>query len=244
MSLDWIPVCKRLARKREVVRISSATGRTRQEVVGWLIEFWGWVDDETENGVIDGLHALDLVETVGADAAFWNAVQEVGWLTDAVSSLQIPNFDRWLGRSAKRRLKDRERKRSANVPQTFRKPSASQADKKRTTGQDKTRQDSITLPPFPPVLDTPEFRAAWEEWLAWRRTEKKKPVTPRAARLQLAELASFGLADAVEALRQSMRNDWTGLFRPRRESPGKDIFSGVKEFVARGNSGEVPSDQD
>src|SRR5690606_19110036 len=41
---------------------------------------------------------------------------------------------------------------------------------------------------IPAALDTPEFRAAWEEWCAYRR-RRKPAITENAARKQLAKMA-------------------------------------------------------
>lgn len=56
------------------------------------------------------------------------------------------------------------------------------------------------------------FRETWREWCSWRRDEHKKPITPSAARLQLKQLASWGLAGAIASVEQSIRNEWRGLF--------------------------------
>jgi uncharacterized protein YdaU (DUF1376 family) len=80
---------------------------------------------------------------------------------------------------------------------------------------------------LPEPLCTPEFEAAWSNWLDYRH-EKRKPVSERAARSQLAKLARFGGAVAIEAIEASIANDWQGLFpekannspaRKRRPSP-------------------------
>lgn len=65
--------------------------------------------------------------------------------------------------------------------------------------------------PIPDALDTPEFRVTWADWLAARRA-KRKPVSDRAARGQLSDLAAIGPVNAVACIRESIRNDWQGLF--------------------------------
>lgn len=64
---------------------------------------------------------------------------------------------------------------------------------------------------IPENLKTPEFLVAWSEWLADRK-ERKKPVTSRAARMQLDDLALMGPELAVKSIKQSIANRWQGLF--------------------------------
>lgn len=61
-------------------------------------------------------------------------------------------------------------------------------------------------------LDTPDFRAAWQEWIDHRR-EIRKPVTARAARSALRRIATFGGHDAaVAALDHSVAAGYQGIF--------------------------------
>ena len=71
--------------------------------------------------------------------------------------------------------------------------------------------------PVPSVLDCPEFRAAWSDWLADRKV-RKKPVTVRAAELQLADFRAWGREDAVLAIQNAIKGGWQGVFRP---GPGR-----------------------
>jgi hypothetical protein len=65
---------------------------------------------------------------------------------------------------------------------------------------------------IPAELDTEEFRAAWGEWKAERAARKYKPYTARGEAQQLRALAEYGPAVAVEAIRESIRQTWQGLF--------------------------------
>lgn len=146
MAGDWIPWSKGLSRKLEVLRIAQATGRSRREVACLLMEFWEWADNETEDGFLVGMDVRNLSALhADTDEAFWSAVIASGWLTPSNGGVTIPHFDYWLGRSAKRRLKDTKRKglsRSGEPVADVRKMSASDADKNGTTGQDSTSSSS------------------------------------------------------------------------------------------------------
>ena len=113
-----------------VVRISSATKRTAQEVLGFLADLWSWASSESDDGILHGVTISDLVPMLGGDEKLWVAVAESGWLVIGATYLQIPNWDHWLSKSAKRRTKDSLRKKmSRNCPQNVPELSASDADK-------------------------------------------------------------------------------------------------------------------
>lgn len=65
--------------------------------------------------------------------------------------------------------------------------------------------------PVPPALDTPDFRRAWAAWLS-DRVERKKPLTARAADLQLRKLAPVGPAAAVAAIEKAIASGWQGIY--------------------------------
>ncbi|WP_197442099.1 hypothetical protein [Thalassoglobus polymorphus] len=64
---------------------------------------------------------------------------------------------------------------------------------------------------MPKILSVPAFQSAWMEWCSYRR-ESKKPISKRAANLQIAELKKVGPDAAVAAIQKSILNDWQGLF--------------------------------
>lgn len=87
--------------------------------------------------------------------------------------------------------------------------------------------------PIPNCLGTVEFLTVWQEFRQWRVSAKRKRMTAKAEQLTLADLAIYGPAIAVAALRMSMKNDWQGVFpekvnqrvangRPRGTSPQVD----------------------
>lgn len=64
---------------------------------------------------------------------------------------------------------------------------------------------------WPQSLNTPEFAAAWLEWVEYRR-EKRQKITPTTERKQWKKLAQHSPAVAVRMLERSIENGWTGLF--------------------------------
>jgi len=82
----------------------------------------------------------------------------------------------------------------------------------------KAKADPVAALAVPSALDTPEFREAWGEWIASRKS-RRQALSERAARSQLEALAGIGAAGAVACIRESIRNDWRGLF-PEKFTPG------------------------
>ncbi|MBL8863036.1 MAG: DUF1376 domain-containing protein [Planctomycetes bacterium] len=70
---------------------------------------------------------------------------------------------------------------------------------------------SVLIPE--PLCRDAEFEREWSAWLAERRA-RGRPVTPEAARRQLAKCASLGSERARQAIAASIENGWTGLFEP------------------------------
>lgn len=84
-------------------------------------------------------------------------------------------------------------------------------------------------PPSPPVdpladlpasLRTPEFIAAWQEFEG-HRSEKRKPLTPRARKLIWAKIDQYGPAAGVWAINNSIASGWTGVF-PEKFADSQD----------------------
>jgi hypothetical protein len=137
-----------------VLRLSVLSGLPARTVVSILIDFWEWVDSVTDDGVILGVK-LDQMSHICPDVVptFWAHLRTVGWIAEAADSLVVPNFDHWMGNSAKKRLKDARRKRyNRKAARNVRNVSAAGADNSRTirvtTGQDRTVEN--TTPPNPP----------------------------------------------------------------------------------------------
>jgi hypothetical protein len=86
---------------------------------------------------------------------------------------------------------------------------------------------------IPQGLDTPEFRAAFDEYQRHRR-ECRKPLTPIAAKKQLEKLETMGVTAAIEAIEHSIANGWQGIFPPTHQ-PGRRPTG--RELERRDNAG-------
>ena len=74
---------------------------------------------------------------------------------------------------------------------------------------------------LPSNLDTPEFRAAWADWLAYRKERRLATYKPIGLTRQLNALAAFGPQSAIAAIEQSIQQNYQGLFPKAILEPAK-----------------------
>lgn len=110
MAGDWIKIEKTLLTKPEVFGIARRVGQCRTDVVGRLVSVWSWLDSITDSGA--GLRiACEDIDAIAGTAGFAEAMRAEGWLEGRDGSLQVPNFERHNGNSAKARALEAEAKR-------------------------------------------------------------------------------------------------------------------------------------
>lgn len=129
MAEPWIKMRTNLATSPKVVRISSALKADRLRVIGGLHSAWSLFDQHSEDGILIGYSPETLDELIGWPG-FTAAMIAVEWAFYDGESLALPRYEDHNGQSAKRRAMDADRKKNV------RKVSASEADKKRTRGEE------------------------------------------------------------------------------------------------------------
>lgn len=113
MGIDYIPYVKCLPRKPEVFAIARLTGLNRHIVVSLLLIIWSYFDDHTEDGVLHGCTIGDLLKLdEDMKPCLIDALCQVGWLSIGSDYIKVHNFALWMGKSAKKRLKDAQDKRN------------------------------------------------------------------------------------------------------------------------------------
>jgi hypothetical protein len=70
-------------------------------------------------------------------------------------------------------------------------------------------------PPLPKVLDTPEYRAAWDNWVAYRAQNNTKPYKPLGIAAAWNEHAEWGPERAIAAIKHSMAKGYTGCYEEK-----------------------------
>lgn len=66
-----------------------------------------------------------------------------------------------------------------------------------------------------PAGSSAALRAVWEQWLQHRR-ELKNPLTPTAARLQIAQIFRWPEAEAIADIERSIQAGWKGILGARQ----------------------------
>ena len=129
----WIKLEKNTPDKPEIFEMAEILSIDPDAVLGKLIRVWCWIDSNSSDGHIKSVTPV-LIDRLTMSLGFADAMTEVGWLKEN----SIPNFNRHLGESAKKRAKDSERKRMSRVP-------SDDCHKKNVTesGLDKSRLDKI-----------------------------------------------------------------------------------------------------
>lgn len=117
MAGDWIAFDKTLPQKPEKSRIARSLGISKAEAVLGCLMVWMWADDNTTDGLVDGA-AVEDVDYAARIPKFGQAMIDAGWLKADGQGLIFSNWDRWNTKSAKRRLRDAERKRQGREAET------------------------------------------------------------------------------------------------------------------------------
>lgn len=197
----------------------------RHAVVGALLSIWGVVrhrGKRSNDDLIVSNCSPAVVDDVADMAGFGEAMEYVGWVRQHEKCLVFPSFfEEYNADPAEEsRLKAAERSRRYR-------------EKNRNVTRDVTRHKNVTLeksreekskekkkPPTPfraedaeLPFDSIEFRSLWIDWCEHRR-EIKKPLTPKAVKMELQHLGDIGEDRAKKAIRHSMANSYQGIFEP------------------------------
>ena len=108
MAGEWIPLDCNLGTKPEVLELVDETGLP-VEVVCWrLVQLWSWAALNSSDGTIRATPRR-VASVAGGDEAFWLAVERVGWIAFAGSTMTICGWDRRFSRAAKARATHAQR---------------------------------------------------------------------------------------------------------------------------------------
>ena len=107
---EWIKIEKHTADKPEIHQMAQILALDPDAILGKLIRVWSWLD-----GVVHDGHAKSvtdvLIDRIAFCAGFTNALVDVNWLKSDEDGYSIPNFDRHMSKSAKKRALANERKK-------------------------------------------------------------------------------------------------------------------------------------
>lgn len=105
MAGEWVAIDLAIETKPEVLRLTTRTGTPVETVVYRLFKLWGWFSLNSEDGTASITPEL-LALVCGGDAAWWQAVEAVGWITFNPQTEQatLPGWDERFSKAAKARL--------------------------------------------------------------------------------------------------------------------------------------------
>ena len=109
MAGDWIKIRCGLAKEREILALRKLLKLPRAHVVGLCVQFWSWADALTSDGLIRGVD-FDDIDEIMALPGFAAALEAVQWLNKTHNGVEVPEFTKHNGHSAKLRLEAAERK--------------------------------------------------------------------------------------------------------------------------------------
>jgi len=235
----------------QVLKLARATRQTVPTVIGCLYILWcldvehGHTDGDDVRVEGYGREDVDARTFPG----FTAAVEEAGWATCDEWGITLHNARKYQrdvrkireqGKNRQQRYREKEDNNGSvtrydSVTSHVTSRSCNAIDKRReekNTEEDKNpptplaakaakRQEPGEDVEIPASIDTPDFRAAWSEWLAFRREDKRKPLTARSARQQLAQFETCGSVAAVNAIRRSIASGYLGVFPDGSNQSGR-----------------------
>jgi hypothetical protein len=197
MAAHWIKLEHPTPDKPEVFKIADALGIDPDTVLGKLVRFWIWCDQQSLDGndITVTETALDRITHLPGFSA---ALRNVGWLQARSGSLAVPHFDRHNGQSAKARAlanlrvaahRDKN-KHQENAEAKVTPPPLQKALPEEEAEEEEDQKPSVSVPPNPQGSGgegySDSFEAFWNAypkktgkgaaWQAWRKI-KHRPAS-------------------------------------------------------------------
>ncbi len=120
---EWLRIRLDIFRDPAVIRLAELMMTDRATTVGMLVHFWSWCNEQSDNGHVNV--TAEFVDSHVAHVAkrpprkaktFVNSMVFVGWLAleeiDGVEVVAVPEFERYMSESSKKRALERIRKES------------------------------------------------------------------------------------------------------------------------------------
>lgn len=151
-----------------VIEMADAMDVREEVIVGYLHKIWSWASRQCHAGSVTGVTLVSLGRVTGL-SGFPELMRDAGWIEEKAENgkpvVTFPNWDRWLGQSAKKRLnaaerKREERKKSPDVT----KMSHHKRDKSVTTGEERRGENNNSL------SLAKGFENEWTRWCNFRES--------------------------------------------------------------------------
>ena len=205
--MNWIRLQSEYFRHRKTIRLVLRLG---EKAPLYPLRLWLWAVEQSPDGSLRDIDRAELAEICKYDGNpddLWTAMVECGFIECTDGQSGIRSWEQHQGKLVERATRNAERMREARERQR-----QAEIDLEAKGGASK-----VAKPAFPAELDTPEFRAAWEEWHTYRRELNLAKWTDRTVEVQLRKMAKAGASASVDAIQESISNGWQGVF------PGKAV---------------------
>ena len=158
MAGDWIPMRLDLYEDPAVTYMAERIGQREEVIVGYLHRIWAWASRQSQDGCVKHV-TLTSLGRVTSLPDFPQLMADAGWLehgvdTDGKPYISFPNWDRWLGESAKKRISASRRKQKERVTEMSQKVVTNVTevcDKSVTTVEESTEEKSKKKEEEPPL---------------------------------------------------------------------------------------------
>lgn len=170
MAKDWIPMREDLHEDPAILAMAEALETRPEHVVGYCHKFWSWASRNTVDGRFTNVTTLSIEQVLNLPT-FLGRLQVVGWLTTYTNQvgqtcIEIPNFDRYLSQSAKKRADNALRKRHNRVTKLSQK-ARTKVTLQNSTEQNSNKGDKSPLNPLAPCRSKPVGKPTVEEVRAY-----------------------------------------------------------------------------
>ena len=218
MAGDWIKIEHALPGKPEVMELARILTIDEMAVVGHLVCFWSWVDQNLSpdcpatNGTKKGL------DRVAGRDGFVDAMVQVGWLAFDGQKVQVPNYDHHLSQSAKKRgLESRKKTRQRTSSRKCPAPDGTSSGQ--NEGPEKRREEKINESDvvIPQKLNTAQAISSAETWFDYllsKGFDDKVPPrgSPQEEAFWQSSARTFQTPEAFcDAVQYTMANGWRTL---------------------------------
>ena len=214
MAQQWIKFATNTGDKPEVWAMAQALGIDPDAVVGKLLRVWAWFDAHSETGNAPSV-TRSLLDRVAGVSGFTNAMIAVCWMRDDGTRLELPNFDRHNGKTAKTRAltanrveKSREECNAASVTKCV---APALPDKRREEEKNNTyTHTAAALPSQEPQQGSgqPHWSSQLLAPFGWSMTKTIELLTRWDNFQQARQNPPLVDIQANEILRKAVSNGW------------------------------------
>ena len=179
MAGDWIKMTCGLENDPAVIALCSALDMDGDAIIGKLYRLWTWADQHLEDGNAPGVTDSWVDRYLGV-SGIAEVLVSIHWLSHNGTGIVIPDFDKHMGQSAKRRALTSRRvaKHRSNAPTVTRveKSREEKSEEEQSIEEKSPKNGSGPVRSAKPkrtrVVYPSEFEAFWKAYSARRRVGK------------------------------------------------------------------------